>query len=362
MQSTFRHIIRWSALFILLLLGIAGLQRLRGRQLELGKEYPPDDEQDHIERAIRILKAKTAKDYQGQRILRGPHPKSNGLVRAEFIIEPTLPDDLRVGIFKEPKTYNAWVRFSNAVDRVTSDVEEDFRGIAIKLFDVDGEKLLDDEKSTQDFLFVAHDAFFVANAEQFSDFFENLAAGRNRFRFFLTRPRNLLNILVGLKRYPSPLEIRWFSVAPFLFGDRAVKFCINPLQTGSRIPKNPSNDYLLDTMKNQLAIGDSHFDFMVQFQTDANKMPVENLLIPWSEKLSPFRKVATIRIPSQSFGSPEQNEFDENMTFNPWHCIPEHRPLGGINRARRDVMKALSDFRLDSNKIVREEPTGQEHF
>ncbi|MCH7737143.1 MAG: catalase family protein [Chloroflexi bacterium] len=361
MQSAIRPIVRLSAVFLLFLLGKLGLERQRGR-LELGKEYPPDDEQFHVERAIRIIKAKTRKDYQGGRILRGPHPKSNGLVRAEFTIESGLQDDLRVGLFKEPKTYNAWVRFSNAVDQINPDSAEDFRGFAIKLFDVPGEKLLDDEENTHDFVFFAHEAFHLANVEQFSDFFEHIAAGRKPIRFFLTRPRNLLNPIIGEKTYPSPLEIRWFSVAPFLYGDRAVKYCINPLQSGSRLPKNPSDDYLFDTMKSQLANGDANFDFMVQFQTDANKMPIENLLIPWKESQSPFRKVASIRIPAQTFGSPEQNEFDENMTFNPWHCIPEHRPLGGLNRARRDVMKALSDFRLKQNEIVKKEPTGQERF
>ena len=328
----------------------------------LGREYLPADEPQHIERAIRILKGKTAKDYQGGRILRGPHFKSNGLVRAEFTVEPGLPDELRVGLFKEPKAYNAWIRFSNAVDRVTPDFKEDLRGFAIKLFDVPGEKLLDDEKGTQDSVFFAHDTFFAADAQQFSDFFENLAAGRRRIRFFLTRPRNLLNPIIGQKVFPSPLEIRWFSAAPFLYGDRAVKLSINPLQSGGQVPENPSGDYLLNVMQSQLADGDAHFEFMVQFQTDANKMPIENLLIPWRESKSPFRKVASIKIPSQTFGSPEQNEFDETMSLNPWHCLPEHRPLGGINRARRDVMKALSDFRLDNNGIERREPTGKERF
>ena len=103
-------------------------------------------------------------------------------------------------------------------------------------------------------------------------------------------------------------------------------------------------------------------DFMIQFRTDPKKMPIENTLIRWKEKDWPFIKVATINIPPQSFNSREQLEFDENLSFNPWHCLPEHRPLGGVNLARREVMKALSDFRLERNKITRVEPTGDERF
>lgn len=362
MESTLRSVARLLALFITRVLGIMQMLGQGGRRLELAKEYPPEDEQYQIDRVITILKDKTSQDYEGRKILRGPHPKSNGLVRGEFTVESNLPDELRVGLFKEPRTYKAWIRFSNAVDRVTPDFKEDLRGLAIKLFDVEGDKILDDESSTHDFLFVAHDAFIVANAQQFSEFFETIVTRGSAMRFFLTHPRNLLNVVAGIRRYPSNLEIRWFSAAPFLFGERAVKHSLRPLQSGSRLPRRPTDDYLLAEMKERLATSDAYFDFMVQLQSDARLMPIENTLIPWNEKRSPFIKVASIKIPSQTFDSPEQRQFDENMSFNPWHCLAEHRPLGGVNRARRDVMKALSDFRLERNAVTRVEPTGDEQF
>lgn len=43
------------------------------------------------------------------------HAKSHGLVWGEFIIEPNLPEALRVGLFKTPQTYPAWIRFSSGV-------------------------------------------------------------------------------------------------------------------------------------------------------------------------------------------------------------------------------------------------------
>lgn len=41
-------------------------------------------------------------------------------------------------------------------------------------------------------------------------------------------------------------------------------------------------------------------------------MPVEDPRVPWDEKRSPFRKVARIRIPRQTFDSPAQMEFCKN--------------------------------------------------
>ncbi|MBU2037636.1 MAG: catalase, partial [Gammaproteobacteria bacterium] len=60
--------------------------------------------------------------------------------------------------------------------------------------------------------------------------------------------------------------------------------------------------------------------------------------------------------------SEAQKQFCENISFNPWHSLEEHRPIGGINRARRVVMKDISDFRLQANGVERFEPTGHEVF
>jgi len=65
------------------------------------------------------------------------------------------------------------MRFSNSVEELTDDYEKDFRGLAMKLTEVNGERepLPGDEQHTQDFLLLGHDAFFAANPQQFFDFF-----------------------------------------------------------------------------------------------------------------------------------------------------------------------------------------------
>ncbi len=89
-------------------------------------------------------------------------------------------------------------------------------------------------------------------------------------------------------------------------------------------------------------------------------MPIEDPGHEWPESMSPFRKVATIRILQQEFDSDKQKEFGENLSFTPWHALPEHRPLGGVNRARKVVYRAISLFRHEYNKTPRVEPASWE--
>jgi hypothetical protein len=175
--------------------------------------------------------------------------------------------------------------------------------------------------------------------------------------YFLTHPRVARNLMKSLQHHNNPLAIRYFSVAPYLLGDKAVKYSLMPRDSDQTpVPNNASGDYLREAMVNQLASRDAVFDFAVQFQIDPYKMPIEDPGITWDESLSPFRKVATLTIPTQTFDTRERREFGDNLSFNPWRCLPEHRPLGGISRARRQVYEALSKFRHETNQAPRVEP------
>ena len=61
--------------------------------------------------------------------------------------------------------------------------------------------------------------------------------------------------------------------------------------------------------------------------------------------------------PAQTFDTPEQQAFGENLSFTPWHSLPAHRPLGGINRARKEIYRAISKQRHDLNGVFAREPT-----
>jgi hypothetical protein len=175
--------------------------------------------------------------------------------------------------------------------------------------------------------------------------------------FFLTHPRTAWTVLTKFNKCANLLEVPYYSQTPYLFGTRAVQYHIKPHQPAiSKIPRNASNNFLRERLVEHLATDDAAFDFMIQFQTDAEKMPIENASVAWDEKLSPYVKLATIKIPSQGCDSPAQVAFCENVSFNPWRTLPEHRPLGGVNRALKAVYQMISQFRHHRNSAPIKEP------
>jgi hypothetical protein len=104
------------------------------------------------------------------------------------------------------------------------------------------------------------------------------------------------------------------------------------------------------------------FDFLIQPQTDPGRMPIENAAVRWPERLSPWIRAATLELPRQVFDSPAQLAFASVLSFNPWHSLPDHRPLGNQNRARRRIYLELSRLRQAMNATPHYEPTGEEVF
>jgi hypothetical protein len=164
--------------------------------------------------------------------------------------------------------------------------------------------------------------------------------------------------------HTSPLEVQYYTNVPFLLGEgRAVQYSLRPCRPGrSHIPVRPSENYLREAMVRTLADGDWEFDFMVQVQTDPHLMPTENASVHWPEHLSPYITVARLRLPAQRFDSDEQLAFADVLRYNPWHSLPEHKPLGNSNRARRRMYWELARLRQQMNAVEHVEPTGDEVF
>lgn len=331
--------------------------------LEIAKEYPMSNE-ELIRKDLAIaIREDLAKKYEGKKNLRDAHPKHYGCVKAEFEI-PNLSEELKVGLFKKAGKYSSWIRFSSALSSVESDEKKTLMGMAIKLIGIEGDKLLEHEKNekTQDFLLASGPIHPMKNSEEFLKLV-------NRGIWYFINPfdshfHELGLIMSGRKRHATPLETRYWSGTPYLFGEgKAVKYSAKPCNEPTRkIPQTLTENYLREAMADGLSKGDVCFDFMVQFQADANSMLIEDPRVAWDENISPFKKVATIKIPKQTFDSEKQMEFCENTNFTPWRSIASHKPIGNINRARKDVYLEISKFRLEKNGIVPKEPNGKEQF
>ncbi len=343
--------------------------------LKLATEYPPPGEADEIQRLTYLLLNKVRKDYPvGKGITRrDAHAKHHGCVKAEFIIEPNLPDELRVGVFRAPRTFQAWVRFSNQFGVAKPDRDKDIRGMAVKLMGVEGDKILEGEKDakTQDFILISHPVFVSKTVVEFRRLVQAMTGGVLSLGWFFLNPfdlhiRSAWNLYRSLRRHANVLKIQYWSVAPYLFGTRAVKYSARPQITGiSTVPAKPDANYLQQALVQSLNGKEVLFDFLVQVQTDPVRMPIEDPGARWSEAESPFRKVATIKLLSlqcdlsdpKSVQEALHMEFGENISFTPWHSLPEHRPLGGINRARKVAYRIISEFRHLMNATPRQEPS-----
>jgi hypothetical protein len=339
--------------------------------LALAEERPLENEEAYLDDIIATFNAQIRALWNPGHAERGGNTKTHGLVRAEFIVHEGLPEHLRRGIFAEPRTYRAWVRFSGPGPYVTPDIDDvGFMSISVKLMGVPGPKLLEDEQFTQDLFGVSTPTFVTpdtrANAHLQHWSLKNAAI----FHFVnFRRPHVLDGVMQFLwtKTQTSPLEDQYFSCVPYLLGEgQAMQYSFRTrLKTRTRVPRlplRPPDNYLRDAMAATLAEQDVEFDVLVQVQTDPFLMPIENNGVLWPTKLSLRVPVAVLRIPQQTFDSPEQLAFARFLTYNPWHCVPEHRPLGNQSRARRRMYYELSRLRQSMNGVEHYEPTGDEEF
>jgi hypothetical protein len=350
-----------------------------------------DKEAQTIRSLTEVLTTKLNAQYQGVQHLRDTHTKGNACVKANVTVNPDAPH-LKVGFLQgKPngdKIYKAWIRFSNQAEHVTPDTEPDVRGMAIKLFGVSGERLPSpgDEDNTQDLLFIGHDAFFAGDPQHFRDFFAACVKGGNSCNplknpyvawHFITHPRGALNALRGRQVFPSIADIRWFSVSPYNLGPpkvnagdpepQIVKYgafaCKRQAQYGA---PGDAPYYLTERLANVLdPAANNHLclDLKVQIRNNPDSQPIESTLVAWDD--AEWLQAARIDIYPQTFSSTAQQEFCERLTFDPWDGLKAHMPVGGINRARREVMHALQDVRLKANGWTRFGPhelTGDEVF
>jgi len=324
-------------------------------------EEIPANEDAATQQIVRMIEEKVRDKAKNGSARRDAHAKAHGCVQAEFRVLDKLSEEVRVGIFGDARAYPAWIRFSNGSGKMQDDSVGDARGMAIKLMGVERS-----ESRTQDFVMINHPVFFVRNAADYVEF-QKAFSEDSPLKFFFPslNPFNFRLHEFGIantirsKGVTNPLDTQYWSTTPYRFGDTAMKFSARPCGPPSPFAETSSPDFLHENMQKHLAQSEACFDFMVQLRKRPSQMPIEDPTLEWSEKDSPFIPVARITIPAQAFASsPEQLAFCENLSFTPWHAVPEHRPLGGINRVRKTVYDTISRVRHELNGDERHEPTG----
>jgi hypothetical protein len=351
-------------------------------------EHEPSLEEDRlIQSALQAARAVIERESQPDRLYkRDAHAPPHGCVQALFSVRPDIAAGFRQGVLEVPgKQYEAWVRFSNGIR--SDDTLPDARGMAIKLMGVKGQKLLPSEsgEETQDFVMINHHTFFADDVAEYLDFFAHQSRGDDFGYFIGLNPLrwHLRELGIGLQlllqHVESPLEATYYSMLPFKLGpDQNIKFSAKPCdpaiperceppEVEAVVERGPH--YLRAALVKALrydpggnarraGTAAARFSFGVQVQRPGFRMPIEHASMRWSEAASPFVPVAELTIPYQRFDSEEQNRFCENLSFNPWHALPAHAPIGGLNRSRRVVYEAISSYRHAHNGVEQHEPRG----
>ena len=340
--------LRWSGFYLALLLFGCSPD---GSGLRLGEERLSDNEAQNTADMIAAIKAINLQRYPTGTVKRFNQSKTLGCFDATFTVEDNLDSELGHGIFSGSASYPARLRFANATRE--DDREKDFRGLSIKLYGISGSPLWGDS-GQQDFLLNSYPALFAADPGDFLDFINATHSGQ-LWRYFINPGHfySLGIVLKGREKIGNPFNIGYWSTTPYRLGDdasRAVKYAVRPCSSPQpEIAVSQHRDFLSDAMQAHLQQGGACFEFMAQLQKDPDTMPIENAAVIWDEAVSPFIRLAKIRIEKNTKPIASAKNC-EAMEFNPWQSLPAHRPLGGINRTRRPIYAEIGEFRRTENR------------
>jgi hypothetical protein len=353
-----------------ILTALINLQRSR-EDVGLVEETPQQGEDQDVQTMIDEMRRHLVRDFSAGGFERAGNTKTHGLVRGELIVHDNLPENFWHGLFAAPKTYSCWIRFSGPGPHVEPDIDDvGFVSLSVKVMGVEGEKLWDDEKRTQDFTAICTPTFVTPDIKSNAQLQYWSRRHMPAWYFLDFRQTHVLDMLMQSlwnETQTNPLGATYYSCVPYLLGpDQAMQYSFWPktevYRKIPRLPLRPPDNYLRDNMIRTLDERDVEFEMRIQLQTDPFLMPIENNAVLWPTRLSARVPVATLRIARQKFDYPGQLAFARNLRFNPWHCLPEHRPLGNQSRARKRMYDELASFRQRMNWVRHIEPTGAETF
>jgi hypothetical protein len=299
-----------------------------------------------------------------------------------------VPAAYAKGVYAEPGHHGALLRFSSSSGHMGADVQLGAgQGLAIKLFDVDGPKLVDDEPDSTTFdLVLKNNPIFIANTARHYLFIEEiadnaaeyLAGGKAGYRDLLTDLltgkgtleqsewawEELFAFVRVATQTPvsNPLLTTFWTMAAVRHGDYVAKIRVAPAAESAthaihrELDLTSGPDVFRATLVDELQARAFDFDLQVQLCTDLDKMPVNDATVEWPEKLSPFVTVGRVHLPRQDISGPENFERGDALAFNQWRVTAEHRPLGEIMDVRR-IYSASAKVRRTFNHQPQTEPT-----
>lgn len=343
-----------------------------------GVEVLGHDEAELTKQIVTRMAAKQAADAERHRHAhRDAHAKSHAVIKGRLTVHRDLPKELAQGIFATPRDYEIVARLSSAASDIQSDAIPQPRGFAVKVIDVDGDRLSPElGGANQDFLMVNFPTLAfgtIPKYQQLLGILEAKAAGPEALQQLAAAAARGVKSAVealgghanatldGLARDQNhPLGETYHTQAALRFGDYIAKLSIAP--TGAVADLHGQQvagcySAMRDALTEWFATNGATFDLRAQLCTDLDAMPVEDAAVLWDAAASPHRTIATLRFdPQDSYSPARQVGGDDHLAFNPWNGVEAHRPLGGIMRIRKAAYESSSAQRHRLNALPRSEP------
>jgi hypothetical protein len=209
-------------------------------------EQPETDEAEvgaELVKTLRGISETTFKD--GGHALRSVHAKSHGLIQAELEVLAQDHPVLAQGLFAKPGKYPVVMRYSTISGDMLDDSVSTPRGLAIKVFGVEGERLAGADGQTQDFLLVNGPAFGAPNGKAFLANLKLLAATTDRiegFKKIVSAALQPIEAALAKSGHPNAtlatlggqpethvLGETYYSQVPLRYGDYIAKIALAPL-------------------------------------------------------------------------------------------------------------------------------------
>jgi len=313
--------------------------------------------------------------------VRSVHAKSHGILEGVLRIDPNLPPELAQGLFAKPGEHKVFMRLSTNAGDILPDAVSLPRGLALKVLDVEGERLPDAEGTTQNFIMVNGNVFQAPDAKKFLGSLKMLAGTTDRVEGVKVAASTVLRgvnkalhavgidspTIGSLGGAPNvdPLGETYYSVTPFRYGEYIAKFSVAPVApgltalTGAEIDASGRPNAIRETVRSEMEAIEGVWEFRVQLCRDLERQPVEDPTVKWDEEEAPFRRVGLITVrPQDSWDLALVQAVDEEMRFSIWTGLAAHRPLGNINRARNAPYRHSAEFRQRFNGCPIHEPGG----
>ncbi len=320
------------------------------------KEVVAPDEDTRFARFAEQLAEMQRMYSRNGRTGRALHSKIRGGFEARLEIFGNLPEPARHGLFAEPKVYDALVRYSNGSSVPQPDDKKggDVRGMAVKVLGVDGPKAIGNAM-TQDFLGILQSSTPFRTPDQFVGvvwaFRGGLPLGLLRLLFGLGPGifPAVVKLIAGVKQPVASLATRsFYSALPMKCGPYAARFAFVPVAASTSESTGTGPDYLREDLVTRLHRGSIEYTLELQFFVDETRTPVEDASVDWPVKVAPYVRVGKLSIAQQDATSERGQRLAERvqqMSFDPWHALAEHRPLGAMMRARKPAYFASATGR-----------------